>query len=101
MPVLTFPRFDLGRTVATPGAYYLFFDMYGEEQAELKMCDLMRRHHTGDWGEMDPDDLQANEQALIDGTRVFSAYNLPKGERVWIITEADRSSTTVLLPEEY
>ena len=62
--------------------------------------DYLARHATGDWGELCTFDRRQNEIALSDGYRVFSSYKVPAG-RVWIITEADRSITTILLPEEY
>ena len=85
------PRFPLGRTVATPGAIALGI--------ELGLC--MHRHHCGDWGDLDDCDKQANEDALIQGDRILSHYKLEGGRRIYIITEADRSSTCILLPEEY
>jgi hypothetical protein len=62
--------------------------------------DYLARHATGDWGELCAFDRHQNEIALRDGLRVFSSYEISAG-RVWIITEADRSITTILLPEEY
>jgi len=59
------------------------------------------RHVTGDWGDLDADDRKENDQALERGTRLLSAYQASNGTKFWIITEADRSSTTVLLPEDY
>jgi hypothetical protein len=59
------------------------------------------RHARGDWGDVDAHDKRANDAAVKQGTRIVSAYVLDDGTRVWIITEADRSSTTILLPEEY
>ena len=85
-------RFELGRVVATPGALDLL--------ARWDLDDLLRRHHRGDWGEMDAHDRRANERALRDGARLLSSYPVGDG-KVWIITEADRSSTCVLLPSEY
>jgi hypothetical protein len=61
----------------------------------------LARHANGDWGEVDEHDRRANEHALEHGLRVLSAYTLRTGERIWIITEADRSTTTILLPAEY
>lgn len=61
----------------------------------------LSRHITGDWGEVDAEDKRANDQSLIDGSRLLSAYRSQDGTKFWIITEADRSVTTVLLPEEY
>ncbi len=85
-------RFELGRVVATPGALDLLYrdDLDG----------LLRRHHSGDWGDLGTSDRKANAYALEHGERLFSAYDTPAG-RVWVITEADRSSTCVLLPEDY
>lgn len=88
-------RFELGKCVATPGA------LDQMEKAEVSYFDLLRRHVTGDWGELDREDKAANDAALVRGGRIFSAYNLPKGGRVWVITEADRSSTCILTPREY
>ncbi len=70
----------------------------------LDTIDVLRaleRHATGDFGDLSAEDRQANEQALKDGTRILSAYWCRNRHRFWIITEADRSSTTVLLPEDY
>lgn len=85
-------RFPLGRVVATPGAMELL--------PRMDMHELLRRHHGGDWGDLGTSDRKANDYALRHGERIFSAYETPRG-RVWIITEADRSSTCVLLPSEY
>ncbi len=86
------PRFPLGSTYATPGALALNVD--------LSSC--LRRHHCGDWGEeLCAEDKQANEDALVDGTRLLSCYRTPAGARLYIITEASREITTALLPEEY
>ena len=86
------PRFLLGRTYATPGAIAL----------DVDLSKYLRRHHCGDWGEeLCAEDKQANEDALKDGTRLLSCYRTPGGDRLYIITEHDRSLTTALLPEEY
>jgi hypothetical protein len=69
-------------------------------EAKAHLFDLLTRHAKGDWGDLCAFDRRQNEIALRDGYRVFSSYNAPAG-RVWIITEADRSITTILLPEEY
>lgn len=107
------PLFSLGRVAATPGALELL------KQTETDPAVLLARHVTGDWGDCDPQDAQTNQEALQQGARVMSVYRLPlvTGERaaqsardladdlsertVWIITEADRSVTTLLLPSEY
>jgi hypothetical protein len=84
----------LGRVVATPGALILLV------VARAHPFDLLARHATGDWGDLCAFDRRQNEIALREGYRIFSSYDVPAG-RVWIITEADRSVTTILLPEEY
>jgi len=61
----------------------------------------VRRHQAGDWGEVDSEDWQANEQALKAGARLLSVYHSEQGVKFWVITEWDRSLTTVLLPEDY
>jgi len=88
--------FPLGQLVATPGAIEA---MAPYENMALR---LVGRHVTGDWGDMVDEDKASNDRALLDGSRVFSAYLLPDGEtKIWVITEADRSATTLLLPSEY
>lgn len=87
-------RFPLGRLVATPGALALLTSA-GENPAAL-----LDRHQTGDWGDVLPEDARENELSVREGFRVMSSYKV-SGKRVWIITEADRSSTCILLPEEY
>jgi len=84
----------LGKVVATPGAMK-FLSEAGEEPFSY-----LARHATGDWGELCAFDCRQNEAALRTGERVLSSYETPAGT-VWIITEADRSVTTILLPEEY
>ena len=63
--------------------------------------EFLDRHVKGDWGELDEEDRQANDDALIDGSRILSSYRLSNGTKIWIITEWDRSATTCLLPEDY
>jgi hypothetical protein len=84
----------LGQVVATPGALKLL------TEADRQPFDYLARHATGDWGELCAYDRRQNEIALREGYRVLSSYDVLAG-RVWIITEADRSLTTILLPEEY
>jgi hypothetical protein len=84
----------LGKVVATPGALKLLSEM-GRHPFHY-----LARHTTGDWGELCAFDRRQNEIALRDGYRVLSSYEMAAG-RVWIITEADRSVTTILLPKEY
>jgi hypothetical protein len=87
------PKFPLGQLVATPGAL--------DALAEGSLWPYIRRHANGDWDDVCDEDKAENEQSLKHGFRLLSAYTLPSGDRIWIITEADRSSTTILLPEEY
>jgi len=85
--------FDPGQIVATPGALNL------AEQG-VNLLAYLLRHISGDWGELEEEDKRENEFSLRNGFRILSAYNTQSG-RLWIITEADRSATTFLLPEEY
>ncbi len=85
----------LGQVVATPGALQVFV------LAKEGYLPYLLRHACGDWGEVCLDDARANEEALLSGERLLSAYKLSNGTKIWIITEADRSSTCILLPEEY
>ena len=89
------PRFPLGQVVATPGALSALVSL------RISPWTLLYRHMRGDWGQLGYHDWQENEQALTEETRLLSAYTLPDGTRIWIITEADRSATTLLLPQEY
>lgn len=86
-------KFPLGKTVATPGVIACI--------TLLEIHLALTRHHNGDWGNLDEEDMQSNEDALIEGSRLLSAYYSNQGIKFWIITEADRSVTTVLLPSEY
>lgn len=109
------PLFSFGRVVATVGALALL------ENTATSPTALLARHVQGDWGEVDPEDAQTNRDALVHGWRLMSVYRLPippsqakpegtsrrarrRGDtdtRIWVITEADRSVTTLLLPQEY
>ncbi len=89
------PLFPLGQCVATPRA------LAALEEAGQSPADFLNRHVAGDWGEIDREDRGLNEQALKEGARIFSVYQTSKGVKVWVITEADRASTCVLLPDEY
>lgn len=90
-------KFRPGRIVATPGALELL-DKAGPNP--FSATGIMSRHLTGDWGELCAEDKLANENALLNGERILSSY-LVSGEKLWIITEWDRSVTTLLRPEEY
>ena len=85
--------FRLGRIVATPNAL--------ETITQDDILLGIRRHQAGDWGKLPDEDRTANDRALAQGGRIFSAYHACNGTKFWIITEADRSVTTVLLPEDY
>jgi hypothetical protein len=88
-------RFPLGEVVATPGALDAL-DAVGQDS-----LGLLLRHSRGDWGDLEEEDRQQNELSLTHGLRLVSAYTLESGVQVWVITEADRSATTILLPEDY
>jgi len=89
------PRFALGQIVGTPGA------IEAMEQAGQDPTELLTRHVTGDWGELDEEDRAQNDYSVKNDLRILSAYTLDNGIRVWVITEWDRSVTTILLPSEY
>jgi hypothetical protein len=95
MTTTTTTRFALGRILATPGALRVM------QEAGESPLRLLKRHAQGDWGAVHPFDADANELALRQEMRVLSVYILSTDERVWVITEADRSATTILLPGEY
>lgn len=88
-------KFELGQLVSTPGA------LTALSEAGQTPMEFIRRHSAGDWGELDDHDRTENMFGLKHGFRLMSVYTLSTGEKIWIITEADRSVTTILLPEEY
>lgn len=86
-------KFDLGQTVITRNAL-----------ATLSQADILKalaRHHRGDWGDVPESDREENELSLKEGFRLMSVYKSEAGETFWVITEADRSLTTILMPEDY
>lgn len=90
---LPIAKFQLGHIVSTPNAL-----------SKLSQDDVLmgiRRHQAGDWGDVDTEDKAANDRALVERTRIFSAYRSASGVKFWLITEAGRGVTTVLLPEDY
>lgn len=89
------PLFPLGQIVATPGA------LEALEQTGQTPLEFIARHVRGDWGDVCEEDAEANQQALQDGSRILSSYRTKLDEKLWIITEADRSSSCVLKPNEY
>ena len=86
--------FKLGQVVATPGALQFC------EANKINPLLLLGRHIAGDWGDLDSADVAANVHAVQHDLRILSAYKFAVG-KVWVITEADRSSTCMLLPDEY
>lgn len=89
------PLFSLGQIVATPGA------LSALERANQTAGEFLLRHVAGDWGDLDCHDIAENEYSLTHGFRLLSSYRTTAGETLWVITEADRSATTLLLPDEY
>jgi hypothetical protein len=94
------PKFRLGQTLATPGA------LQALEESGQEPGFFLDRHVQGDWGEVCDEDKRLNDQALVDGSRLLSAYTTLKGVKIWIITEAvgddgKRAASTCLLPSEY
>ena len=92
---MSFTRFPLGQIVATPAALDALAATGNDPLAYI------RRHVTGDWGDVEPEDANENEYSVVRFLRILSSYHLDDDTRLWIITEADRSATTLLLPEEY
>ena len=86
-------KFPTGQLCITPNA----LRQIGLED----FTEALRRHVTGDWGEVDAHDRKANDDALREGSRIFSVYRSESGIKLWVITEADRTVTTILLPEGY
>lgn len=86
---------ELGRVVATPGALACL------ERANQHATEFIAKHASGDWGTLTDHDRQLNDDAVLNGERILSVYLTRLGEKIWIITECDRSSTCVLMPEEY
>ena len=96
----TKPKFNPGVLLATPGASEAF------ERNHQTPFEFLQRHLSGDWGDLDDEDRQLNDQALVDGSRLLSAYKLADAAKIWLITEAvgengRRESSTFLLPQEY
>jgi hypothetical protein len=87
--------FPLGQTYATPGA------LEALSEAEQEAAEFLHRHQSGDGSEMCEEDRRENQFSIDKRLRIFSAYHTSKGQKLWVITEADRSATTLLLPSEY
>lgn len=86
--------FALGKVVSTPHALAL------AAKRQIDLLILLHRHQTGDWGELCEEDRVSNEDALLTHSRILSSYQIGQ-DKIWIITEADRSLTTILLPDDY
>ena len=89
------PLFDLGQTVLTPAAIEAL------QQSGISVASLLCRHQSGDWGDLDAEDIAENNEALRLGSRLFSSYQITETTKIWVITESDRSGTLLLLPEDY
>lgn len=99
------PKFQTGQIVTTQR---VSGDMFNTAQFAIFCQKSLERHRNGDWGDVEEDDKESNEYALTNGQRIFSGYLLPEelkesanGSKIWIITEHDRSVTTILYPHEY
>lgn len=88
-------KFNLGQVVATPGA------LEALQESNQTPLEFLARHARGDWGDCCAEDASLNDDALRTGDRLLSVYHTEQGVKFWVITEADRSATTFLLPEEY
>ena len=87
--------FPMGQIVGTPGA------LEAMKNALADPIELLERHISGDWGDLCSEDSELNDSAVKNGARILSSYSLPTDVKIWIITEWDRSVTTMLLPSEY
>jgi hypothetical protein len=87
--------FPLGRIVATPEA------LEALNRSSQSPGEFLTKHSRGEWGNLDAHDLESNQAALRDGSRILSSFTTRLGDTIWVITEADRSSTCVLVPEDY
>lgn len=85
---------SLGKVVATRSALHFCSEHL------INPSTLLQRHRSGDWGDLSEEDVKANQDAIAYGGRIFSSYTFPKG-KIWVITEADQSSTCLLRPEDY
>lgn len=91
-------KFQAGSIVCTAGVNNLMCD---NDRFRMFVHECLVRHMLGDWGDLCQGDKQANERALLDGSRLLSAYTADNLPKIWIITEADRFSTCILFPDEY
>jgi hypothetical protein len=89
------PLFEVGQTVITPTA------LEALQQSGISIASLLCRHQSGDWGDLDAEDIARNNEALRLGSRLFSSYPITETTKIWVVTESDRSGTLLLLPEDY
>lgn len=96
------PLFPLGKVCITPGALTAIQEESGFQYPGLWIFQFLERHQSGDWGDVDDHDQKENQFSVDHNLRILSAYTLPTTKvKIWVITEADRSVTTLLLPSEY
>lgn len=95
------PKFEMGRLVITTALQGELEESDTEKGWHDEINLLVSRHLFGDWGDVDTHDGSVNDHAVVDGDRILSSYTTTKGIKLWIITEGDRSSTTLLRPEDY
>ncbi len=93
--ILEKKSFPLGQVLITPPVEAVL------QEVGRNLQEFLDRHASGDWGDIDTDDWNANEEALTSGARLMSAFAVTEAQKIWIITEADRSATTILLPADY
>jgi len=99
---MTERKFPLGTMVMTTNFMHRSEEEHGTDGSAQRIAQVLRRHSSGDWGDLDAEDLATNDRALASGEdRIFSAYEKVFNFKVWVITEWDRSVTTILLPEDY
>jgi hypothetical protein len=94
-------KFDIGRLEVTRDAEKLARRLYGNVGAQARLAALLARHAQGDWGDLNKDGKEHNDIAVVKGGRLFSAYDVGDGDEFWIITEASRYKTTIMLPTDF
>lgn len=94
-------KFDIGRLEVTKAAEQLARRLFGTVGATARLAGLLSRHAQGDWGDLNADGKRHNDEAVVKGGRIFSAYDMGAGDEFWIITEADRLKTTIMLPTDF
>jgi hypothetical protein len=94
-------KFDIGKLEVTKAAEKLARRLFGNIGATSRLAGLLARHSQGDWGDLNRDGKLHNDDAVVNGGRIFSAYDMGGGDEFWIITEADRLKTTIMLPTDF